>query len=119
VDDVPIRRYPRKSDSTFPSRTMYVYGSIWDASPWATENGKYKADYNYQPFIGKYKNFKLQGCTTDSTSSSCRPPSVSPSGYGGKLSPQQNTAMQWVQNNYLVYNYCNDPRRDHTLTPEC
>ncbi|CAJ2660772.1 unnamed protein product [Trifolium pratense] len=119
VDDVPIRRYPRKSDSTFPSRPMYVYGSIWDASPWATENGKYKADYNYQPFIGKYKNFKLQGCTIDSTSSSCRPPSVSPSGYGGKLSPQQNTAMQWVQNNYLVYNYCHDPQRDHTLTPEC
>ncbi|CAL5200233.1 unnamed protein product [Lathyrus oleraceus] len=119
VDDVPIRRYPRKSDVTFPSRSMYVYGSIWDASSWATENGKYKANYTYQPFIGRYKDFKLQGCRTGSASSSCRPLSASPSGYGGRLSPQQNVAMQWVQKNYLVYDYCRDHTRDHTRTPEC
>ncbi|PKI35446.1 hypothetical protein CRG98_044161 [Punica granatum] len=46
VDDVPIRRYPRKSDATFPLRPMWLYGSIWDASSWATEDGKYKADYS-------------------------------------------------------------------------
>ncbi|CAK8536184.1 unnamed protein product [Lathyrus sativus] len=119
VDDVPIRKYPRKSDVTFPSRSMYVYGSIWDASSWATENGKYKANYTYQPFIGRYKDFKLQGCRTDSISSSCRPLSASPSGYGGSLSPQQNVAMQWVQKHYLVYDYCRDHARDHTRTPEC
>ncbi|XP_022152860.1 probable xyloglucan endotransglucosylase/hydrolase protein 32, partial [Momordica charantia] len=45
VDDIPIRRYERKSDATFPVRPMWVYGSIWDASSWATEDGKYKADY--------------------------------------------------------------------------
>ncbi|OIW09124.1 hypothetical protein TanjilG_11262 [Lupinus angustifolius] len=118
VDDVPVRSYPRKSDATFPSRPMYVYGSIWDASSWATEDGKYKADYKYQPFIGKYTNFKLQGCTNE-TSTTCKPPSASPSGGNGSLSPQQLGSMQWVQNNYLVYNYCHDPRRDHTLTPEC
>ena len=117
VDDVPIRSYPRKGDATYPARPMYVYGSIWDASSWATENGKYKADYNYQPFIGRYENFRIQGCTEDS-SGSCWPPSASPSGSGG-LSPQQIAAMQWVQNNYLVYNYCQDPTRDHTLIPEC
>ncbi|KAG4979881.1 hypothetical protein JHK85_033839 [Glycine max] len=117
VDDVPIRRYPRKSEATYPSRSMYVYGSIWDASSWATEDGKYKANYNYQPFVGRYKNFKLQGCTSES-SASCKPPSFSPSGFGS-LSPQQFRAMQWVQNNYMVYNYCHDPRRDHTLIPEC
>lgn len=117
VDDVPIRRYPRKSDATFPERSMYVYGSIWDASSWATENGKYKADYKYQPFIGRYKEFRLQGCTTEA-SSSCQPPSASPPGYSS-LSPQQFATMQWVQNNYLVYNYCHDPSRDPTLTPEC
>uniref|UniRef100_A0A2N9EYU8 Xyloglucan endotransglucosylase/hydrolase n=1 Tax=Fagus sylvatica TaxID=28930 RepID=A0A2N9EYU8_FAGSY len=117
VDDVPIRRYPRKSDATFPLRPMNVYGSIWDASSWATEDGKYKADYQYQPFVGKYTNFKLGGCTADAPSS-CRPPSASPSSSSG-LSGQQSSAMEWVQRNYLVYNYCQDPKRDHTLIPEC
>ncbi|PON66482.1 Xyloglucan endotransglucosylase/hydrolase [Parasponia andersonii] len=117
VDDVPIRRYPRKSDATFPVRPMWVYGSIWDASSWATDDGKYKADYKYQPFIGRYKNFILNGCISDGPTS-CRAPSVSPSGTSG-LSGQQSSTMAWVQSNYLVYDYCHDPKRDHTLTPEC
>ncbi|KAH0852440.1 hypothetical protein HID58_090819 [Brassica napus] len=37
---------------------MWLYGSIWDASSWATENGKYKADYKYQPFTAKYTILK-------------------------------------------------------------
>ncbi|XP_007205463.2 xyloglucan endotransglucosylase/hydrolase protein 31 [Prunus persica] len=119
VDDVPIRRYQRKSDATFPLRPMWAYGSIWDASTWATEDGKYKADYSYQPFVGRYNNFKLGGCTADgSTTTSCQPPSASPSGATG-LSQQQYSAMEWVQRNYLVYDYCRDPKRDHTQTPEC
>lgn len=117
VDDVPIRRYPRKSDATFPLRPMYLYGSIWDASSWATEEGRYKADYKYQPFVGQYRNFKIAGCTADGPSG-CHPPPASPSG-SGVLSQQQVAAMQWVQRNYLVYNYCYDPKRDHTEIPEC
>lgn len=104
---MPIRRYGRKSDATFPTRPMWVYGSIWDASSWATEDGKYKADYKYQPFVGKYRNFKLGG-----------PASASPSSSPG-LSQQQRSAMDWVQRNYLVYDYCHDPKRDHTQIPEC
>ncbi|OAY51522.1 xyloglucan endotransglucosylase/hydrolase protein 31 [Manihot esculenta] len=115
VDDVPIRWYPRKSDDTFPMRPMWVYGSIWDASSWATEDGKYKADYRYQPFIGRYQNFKIGGCTANGPAT-CRPPSASPS---GGLSQQQYSAMEWVQRNYLAYDYCRDPKRDHTQTPEC
>ncbi|XP_024983872.1 xyloglucan endotransglucosylase/hydrolase protein 31-like [Cynara cardunculus var. scolymus] len=117
VDDVPIRRYPRKSDNTFPLRPMYVYGSIWDASSWATENGRYKADYRYQPFYGRYNNFKLSGCDANSPSW-CRPPSSSPARTGG-LSRQQLAAMLWVRRNFKVYDYCRDPMRDHTQTPEC
>ncbi|KAG8496198.1 hypothetical protein CXB51_009115 [Gossypium anomalum] len=109
--------YPRKSDATFPIRPMWVYGSIWDASSWATENGRYKADYNYQPFVGQYTNFKVSGCTANSPAS-CRPPSTSPSG-SSSLSRQQALAMNWVQKNYLVYDYCHDPKRDHTQIPEC
>ncbi|MFQ6624861.1 hypothetical protein Gotur_003220 [Gossypium turneri] len=112
-----ILRYPRKSDATFPTRPMWVYGSIWDASSWATENGRYKADYNYQPFVGRYTNFKVSGCTANSPAS-CRPPSASPSG-SSSLSRQQALAMNWVKKNYLVYDYCHDPKRDHTQIPEC
>ncbi|PIN09606.1 Xyloglucan:xyloglucosyl transferase [Handroanthus impetiginosus] len=117
VDDVPIRRYPRKSDDTFPVRPMWVYGSIWDASSWATDNGKYKADYSHQPFVGRYNNFKIKGCPTGGAAS-CRPPSGSPSGLG-HLSSQQHAALMYVHNNYKVYDYCKDPERDHQLTPEC
>ncbi|GMH12516.1 hypothetical protein Nepgr_014357 [Nepenthes gracilis] len=117
VDDIPIRRYPMKSVSTFPLRPMWVYGSIWDASSWATEDGKYRVDYRYQPFLAQYTNFKLSGCTT-AASSFCRPPWVEPFGPRG-LSQQQTLAMEWVQRNHLVYYYCTDPTRDHTLTPEC
>ncbi|XP_073146635.1 probable xyloglucan endotransglucosylase/hydrolase protein 32 [Henckelia pumila] len=115
VDDVPIRRYPRKSDATFPLRPMYVYGSIWDASSWATENGRYKADYSHQPFVGKYNNFRISGCKG---AASCRPVTASPSGATG-LSSQQYAAMSWVQNRYKFYDYCQDSQRDHRLTPEC
>lgn len=115
VDDVPMRRYPRKSDDTFPARPMWVYGSIWDASSWATENGKYKADYSYQPFIAHYNNFKIHACAS---AASCRRVSASPSGPNG-LSSQQAAALEYVHNNYKVYDYCQDPQRDHSLTPEC
>ncbi|PSR89925.1 Xyloglucan endotransglucosylase/hydrolase protein [Actinidia chinensis var. chinensis] len=117
VVDVPIRRYPRKSDATFPLRPMWVYGSIWDASSWATEGGKYKADYSFQPFIGRYRDFKLGGCK-EGGDASCSPPWGSPLGPSG-LSSQQYASMEWVQKNYKVYDYCRDSGRDHTLTPEC
>ncbi|KAG9441825.1 hypothetical protein H6P81_017679 [Aristolochia fimbriata] len=117
VDDVPIRRYPRKSDASFPLRPMWVYGSIWDASSWATEDGKVKADYSYQPFVGRYSNFVVVGCSAYA-SLSCRPPSASPYPSGG-LTSQQTQAMLWTQKRYMVYNYCSDSKRDHSRTPEC
>ncbi|XP_073290659.1 xyloglucan endotransglucosylase/hydrolase protein 31-like [Primulina huaijiensis] len=119
VDDVPIRRYPRKDDETFPSRPMWVYGSIWDASSWATEKGKYKADYRYQPFVSQYKNFKIiGGCDRNGPARCRRPVSGHPSRLRG-LSGRQNAAMAWVHKNYKVYDYCQDILRDHSFTPEC
>ncbi|KAK9124149.1 hypothetical protein Sjap_013751 [Stephania japonica] len=117
VDDIPIRRYPKKSRYTFPLRPMWVYGSIWDASEWATEDGKYKANYQYQPFVGKYTNFKIAGCSAYAPLT-CRPVSASPFP-SGRLSRAQYAAMQWAQKYYMVYNYCKDYKRDHNLTPEC
>ncbi|URE25631.1 Xyloglucan endotransglucosylase hydrolase protein [Musa troglodytarum] len=116
VDDIPIRRYPRKNAGTFPLRPMWLYGSIWDASSWATEDGKYKADYRYQPFVARFTRFVVRGCTAFAPLR-CRP--VPSSWHGAGLSRRQYAAMQWVQRYYLVYNYCKDSKRDHSLTPEC
>lgn len=117
VDDVPIRRYPRKSEASFPLRPMWVYGSIWDASSWATEDGKYRADYRYQPFVAQYSNFKASGCSAYAPPR-CSLVSASPYPSGG-LTGRQTSVMNWVQQRHLVYNYCRDPKRDHSLTPEC
>ncbi|XP_072986784.1 probable xyloglucan endotransglucosylase/hydrolase protein 32 [Typha latifolia] len=116
VDDVPIRRYEKKSEATFPDRQMWMYGSIWDASSWATDQGRYKADYRYQPFVAKFTRFMVGGCTADAPPD-CRLVPASPSGSG--LSRQQYAAMQWAQSNHMVYDYCQDNGRDHSLTPEC
>ncbi|XP_008805707.1 probable xyloglucan endotransglucosylase/hydrolase protein 32 [Phoenix dactylifera] len=116
VDDVPIRRYARKNGATYPMRPLWMYGSIWDASSWATDDGKYKADYRYQPFVARFTRFMIGGCSAYAPSG-CLPIAASPSGSG--LSSQQNAAMRWVQSKYMVYDYCQDSRRDHSLTPEC
>lgn len=117
VDDVPIRRYPRRSAATFPLRPMWVYGSIWDASSWATDDGRYRADYRFQPFVARFSGFVVRACSPHAPRR-CRAPSPSPAA-GDGLSPRQYAAMRWVQQNHMVYNYCWDPKRDHTLTPEC
>ncbi|KAG6504935.1 hypothetical protein ZIOFF_033757 [Zingiber officinale] len=110
VDDVPIRQYTKKIEATFPQREMWIYSSIWDASSWATENGRYKVDYHYQPFVSSFTDLKI------------RDGLMSPSGNGANsrgLSPQQSNAMKWAQNNYMIYYYCQDNTKDHSLTPEC
>ena len=121
VDDVPIRRYERKTEATFPDREMWAYGSIWDASDWATDGGRYRADYRYQPFVSRFADLKIGGCAADAPAGGCRPVPASPSGSGSAaaLSPQQEAAMRWAQRNSMVYYYCLDSSRDHALYPEC
>ena len=41
---------------------MSLYATIWDASSWATEGGRYKINYTYGPFVASYKDFVLHGC---------------------------------------------------------
>ncbi|KAF0934604.1 hypothetical protein E2562_025688 [Oryza meyeriana var. granulata] len=114
VDDVPIRRYGRRSAGAagFPERPMWVYGSIWDASSWATEDGRYRADYRFQPFVARFSGFLLRGCSPHAPRGCAAP-------VAGDLTARQLAAMRWAQRFHMVYNYCYDPKRDHALTPEC
>ncbi|PPR95596.1 hypothetical protein GOBAR_AA25073 [Gossypium barbadense] len=96
---------------------MEFLGTTFGTSSWADEDGKYKADYRYQPFVAKYTNFKAGGCSAYAPAWCC-PVSASPFQEGG-LTMQQYRAMRWVQRYHMVYDYCRDPKRNHALTPEC
>ncbi|CAM0871057.1 unnamed protein product [Alopecurus aequalis] len=116
VDDVPVRRYQKKVEATFPEREMWAYGSVWDASDWATDAGRYRADYRYQPFVSGYRGFKVAGCEVGAPAS-CRPTPAGPG--GGGLSAQQSSAMRWAQQRSMVYYYCQDGSKDRSNYPEC
>ncbi|KAI5081732.1 hypothetical protein GOP47_0001475 [Adiantum capillus-veneris] len=64
IDGVPIREMKNSKELgvQYPSKPMSVYGTIWDASTWATEGGKYKIDFRFSPFSATYKDLVLHGC---------------------------------------------------------
>ncbi|XP_034710575.1 probable xyloglucan endotransglucosylase/hydrolase protein 27 [Vitis riparia] len=61
VDDVPIRLFMRIKaiGNYFIASPMYVHGSIWDKSDWATDGGKQKVDYRYGPFTATFSKLIL------------------------------------------------------------
>ncbi|OEL23622.1 putative xyloglucan endotransglucosylase/hydrolase protein 32 [Dichanthelium oligosanthes] len=103
-------RYERKTEATFPDREMWAYGSIWDAS----DGGRYRADYPYQPFVAGFQGFRTAGCEV-AAPSSCRPVPASPARAG--LSAQQRDAMRLAQQRSMVYYYCQDSTKDRALLP--
>eukprot|EP01018_Ginkgo_biloba_P026156 Gb_22359 [translate_table: standard] len=122
VDSIPIRRFPKVKSLgvKYPSKPMSVYATIWDASAWATDGGKYKANYNYEPFLSTYTNFIISGCSPrhdliDKKCSHGRLDSI----ISPKLNKDQIRALQFVRKNYMVYDYCRDFQRYPKGMPEC
>nr|XP_043626347.1 probable xyloglucan endotransglucosylase/hydrolase protein 28 [Erigeron canadensis] len=120
VDDVPIREIKRTESmgGDFPSKPMTLYATIWDASEWATNGGKYKVNYKYAPYIAQFSNFVLHGCMVDPielTSVTCENPKSIPTG----ITPSQRAKMDSFRKKHMQYSYCYDKRRYKTLPSEC
>ncbi|KAI4380557.1 hypothetical protein MLD38_006734 [Melastoma candidum] len=120
VDGTPIREYKNLEGAGVPypkSQAMRLYGTLWDAEDWATRGGLVKTDWSQAPFTASFRNFNYSACVWNKGASSC-PWSVSPTGtrtgtswYTQQLSTEGKNRMKWVQQNYMIYNYCNDPKR--------
>ncbi|GLT97529.1 hypothetical protein SLE2022_150880 [Rubroshorea leprosula] len=128
VDDTPIREFKNMESKgiTFPkSQPMRIYSSLWNADDWATRGGLVKTDWSQAPFTASYRNFNADGCVWSNGASSCT--STSPSLASGKngwfsqeLDSTAQQKLQWVQNNYMIYNYCTDFKRfPQGLPAEC
>ncbi|XP_010687463.2 xyloglucan endotransglucosylase protein 7 [Beta vulgaris subsp. vulgaris] len=121
VDGTPIREFKNlesKGMSYPKSQPMWVYSSLWDAEDWATRGGLVKTDWTQAPFIASYRNYNAQACTwsPSSSSSSCS----SSSWLNQALDTSEQRRIEWVQKNYMIYNYCSDSKRfPQGFPPEC
>ncbi|KAJ7287980.1 hypothetical protein O6H91_Y311200 [Diphasiastrum complanatum] len=126
VDDVPIRvhRYNNITANMYPnSKPMYLLTSIWDGENWATRGGLVKTNWSTAPFVASYIQNSVDGCEWDKNPF---PDCVSKTWQNWwdqpkawNLTQTERQKLEFVRDNYFVYDYCKDPKRYSPPPPEC
>jgi xyloglucan:xyloglucosyl transferase/xyloglucan:xyloglucosyl transferase TCH4 len=115
VDGIPIREFKNAESIGVPypkNQPMRVYSSLWNADDWATRGGLVKTDWTLAPFIASYRNFSANACIWwYNGESSCSSNSGGNSWLSQQLDYSTQGQMKWVQNNFMIYNYCTDTKR--------
>ncbi|PIA32896.1 hypothetical protein AQUCO_04300081v1 [Aquilegia coerulea] len=129
VDGRPIREFKNSESIGVPypkSQAMRIYSSLWNADDWATRGGLVKTDWTHAPFTATYQNFNADACVWSSGASSCSSQSTTSASANNaawlsqELDSTDLERMKWVQNNYMIYNYCMDIKRfPQGLPSEC
>ncbi|XP_017970836.1 PREDICTED: xyloglucan endotransglucosylase/hydrolase 2 [Theobroma cacao] len=127
VDNIPIRVFNNMESIgvPFPSnQPMRIYSSLWNADDWATRGGLVKTDWTHAPFTASYRNFNANACIWSSSQSSCASQSTDSLQANAwedqTLGAADRNRIRWVQNKFMVYNYCTDLKRfPQGLPPEC
>ncbi|KAK9727251.1 hypothetical protein RND81_05G268600 [Saponaria officinalis] len=119
IDNVPIREVKKVDGVDYPSKPMALYAAIWDGSDWATDGGKAKANYTFEPFVAEYSNFAYKGCWID-PNQNVRVCGGSDLVEGnGIMTPPLLEKYETFRKEYLTYSYCLDKARYNTTMPEC
>ncbi|KAK9118039.1 hypothetical protein Scep_016132 [Stephania cephalantha] len=128
VDDVPIRevRKTKIMGGDFPSKPMSLYATIWDASNWATNGGKYRVNYKYAPYVAEFSDFVLRGCPVNPIEQATPPKcdqallqSLTTGALANKLNSNGRSKMAKYREKYMTYSYCYDRQRYNSLPSEC
>ncbi|KAJ8755109.1 hypothetical protein K2173_018907 [Erythroxylum novogranatense] len=126
VDGTPIREFKNLESNGVPfpkSQPMRIYSSLWNADDWATRGGLIKTDWSQAPFTASYRNFNANACVWSNGASSCGTGSSANNDKNWLSEELDSTSaqrLQWVQKNYMIYNYCTDKKRfSQGLPPEC
>lgn len=123
VDGTAIRVFPNSEDLGVPypnKQTMRIYSSLWDGDDWATRGGLVKTDWDKAPFVASYRNFKVEVCKAKKNASSCFISSKQQwwNQVTQSLNSTQEKSIGWLQQNYMIYNYCTDAERFPQGFPE-
>ena len=122
MDNVPIREI-KKTEAmgrAFPSKPMTLYATIWDGSDWATNGGRYRVSYKYAPYVARFSDFVLHGCSVDPVEqfSKCDNAPKSRSIPNG-ITQEQKAKMQQFRKKHMQYSYCYDRTRYRAPPSEC
>lgn len=120
VDGTPIREFKNSESVGVPypkNQAMRIYSSLWNADDWTTQGGRVKTDWSRAPFRACIWFSSVGSSSCHSKSNSNAPPSTSSSWPNEELNKDR---LNWVQKNYMIYNYCTDHNRfPQGLPPEC
>ncbi|XP_012451482.1 probable xyloglucan endotransglucosylase/hydrolase protein 26 [Gossypium raimondii] len=128
IDNLPIRvfRNYEKDGIAFPNKQgMRVHASLWNADNWATRGGLVKIDWNSSPFIARFHRFRARACKWDGPVSINQCATKSPANWWtspsfSQLSSSQMGQLNWVRQNFMIYDYCKDTKRfNGQIPPEC
>ncbi|KAL8512486.1 hypothetical protein ACS0TY_018817 [Phlomoides rotata] len=114
VDNLPIRVFNNYAAYGVPYPTnqpMKMYASLWNADDWATQGGRVKADWSKAPFVVSYRNYNSVGCVVSGSNNSCNGNLNSQPWQTQGLDENGRNRIRWVQDRYMIYNYCNDGKR--------
>jgi len=84
-----------------------IYPSLWNAGDWATRGGLVKTDWSKAPFLACFCNFNAATSSSNFAAEEA-------------LDSNEEKKLQWVRNNYMIYDYCaNEPSTQlHRLIDE-
>ncbi|KAJ4911161.1 putative xyloglucan endotransglucosylase/hydrolase protein 12 [Raphanus sativus] len=87
----------------------------------ATQGGRVKTDWSNAPFSAYYKSFSDVDCCSLTSIWSCVTCNVNSNSWmWTTLNSNQIGQMKWVQDKYMIYNYCTDYKRfPQGLPTEC
>ncbi|KAL3502892.1 hypothetical protein ACH5RR_037341 [Cinchona calisaya] len=126
VDNIPIRAFNNQESIGVPfpnNQAMRVYCSLWNADDWATEGGRVKTDWTNAPLLVTYRNFNPNGCVKSPGSSTCGSTNSLNNDQAWQtqgLDGNGRNRLRWVQQKYMIYNYCTDASRfPQGFPPEC
>lgn len=125
IDDIPIRVFKNNTriGVPYPTQAMQIEASLWNGDSWATDGGRTKTNWSNSPFVARFQDFNVGGCTLSESSADVQ------KCYGSdywwneskywKLDHKKMKKYEQVREKYMNYDYCSDRNR-HPITPtEC
>jgi xyloglucan:xyloglucosyl transferase len=123
ITNIAFQNLKERLGTAYPdSQPMRILSSIWNGDNWATSNGWVKLNWTCAPFVANYEKFSVDACVAwngDGEHCMAAENQWWEETQYHSLASSDVDRLNWVKENYVVYNYCTDQSRNPTPPAEC